>query len=49
MEYQQWMISQSNLEDNKGLLPLMDIQCHYCINVDSIHSSGQIEWNTNSG
>ena len=24
----QWMISPSKLEDNKGLLPLMDIQCH---------------------
>ena len=24
----QWMISQSKLEDNKGLLPWMDIQCH---------------------
>ena len=23
----QWMISQSKLEDNKGFLPLMDIQC----------------------
>ena len=24
----QWMISQSRLEDNKGVLPLTDIQCH---------------------